>query len=125
MQHTGKAYDRLSSLYDALSHLYSGGKIRALKTAQRAQMRAGDKILYAGVGTGEEAASMARSNVEVTILDTSPHHTVQSERVLAGLCRDHYGRKAVRAAIEKRADQADVYRRRWSAPAVAKQWAIP
>src|SRR5215510_11788534 len=72
MKHTGKAYDRLSSLYDALSHLYSGGKIRALKAAQSAEMRPGDKILYAGVGTGEEAALMARSDVKVTILDISP-----------------------------------------------------
>lgn len=71
-KHTGKAYDRLSSLYDALSHIYSGGKIRALKTAQSAEMRPGDKILYAGVGTGEEAALMVRSDVKVTILDTSP-----------------------------------------------------
>jgi len=72
MKHTGKAYDRLSALYDALSHLYSGGKIRALKAAQSAEMRPGDKILYAGVGTGEEAASVARSDVKVTILDISP-----------------------------------------------------
>ena len=72
MTQTGKAYDRLSSLYDALSHFYSGGKIRALKTAQSAEMRHGDKILYAGVGTGEEAALMTRSDVQVTILDASP-----------------------------------------------------
>jgi demethylmenaquinone methyltransferase/2-methoxy-6-polyprenyl-1,4-benzoquinol methylase len=32
----------------------------------------GDKILYVGVGTGEEAALMARSDVKVTIIDTSP-----------------------------------------------------
>ena len=72
MKHTGKAYDRLSSLYDALSHLYSGGKIRALKAAQSAEMRPGDKILYAGVGTGEEAPLLAHSDVKVTILDASP-----------------------------------------------------
>ena len=35
-------------------------------------MRTGDKIPYAGAGPGEEAALMARSDVEVTILDTSP-----------------------------------------------------
>jgi len=72
MKHTGKAYDRLSAIYDALSHLYSGGKIRAIKAAQSAEMRPGDKILYAGVGTGEEAPLMARSDVKVTILDASP-----------------------------------------------------
>jgi ubiquinone/menaquinone biosynthesis C-methylase UbiE len=72
MKHTGKAYDRLSAIYDALSHLYSGGKIRAIKAAQSAEMRPGDKILYAGVGTGEEAALMVRSDVKVTILDASP-----------------------------------------------------
>ena len=72
MQHPGKAYDRLSSLYDVLSHLYSGGKIRALTAAQSSEIRAGDRILFAGVGTGEEAALVARSDVKVTLLDTSP-----------------------------------------------------
>ena len=72
MQHPGKAYDRLSSLYDVLSHLYSGGKIRALKAAQSSEIRAGDRILFAGVGTGEEAALVAQSDVKVTLLDTSP-----------------------------------------------------
>jgi hypothetical protein len=46
MRYTGKAYDRLSSLYDTLSHLYSGGKIRALKVAKHRD--AGHKILYRG-----------------------------------------------------------------------------
>jgi ubiquinone/menaquinone biosynthesis C-methylase UbiE len=72
MQYPGKAYDRLSSRYDALSHFYSGDKSRALKAAPSAEMRSGDKILYAGVGTGEEAALLVRSDIEVTILDTSP-----------------------------------------------------
>jgi demethylmenaquinone methyltransferase/2-methoxy-6-polyprenyl-1,4-benzoquinol methylase len=69
---TRKAYDKLSSLYDAAAHLYSGGKIRAVKAAQLDEMRPGDKILYAGVGTGEDAAMVARPDVKVTILDTSP-----------------------------------------------------
>jgi ubiquinone/menaquinone biosynthesis C-methylase UbiE len=58
MRYTGKAYDRLSSLYDTLSHLYSCGKIRALKAAQSTEMRPGHKVLYAG--TGAEAALVAR-----------------------------------------------------------------
>jgi len=72
MQHTGKSYDRLSWLYDAAAQLYSGGQIQALKTFQIGELQPGDRVLYAGVGGGEDAVLAANRHVALTVLDTSP-----------------------------------------------------
>jgi ubiquinone/menaquinone biosynthesis C-methylase UbiE len=45
MNDRGKSYDRVARLYDAAAHLYSGGKIRALKAAQIGALQPGQKIL--------------------------------------------------------------------------------
>ena len=72
MQHSGKSYDRLAWLYDAAAHVYSGGQIHALKTFQIGELRAGQRILYAGVGDGEDAVLAANRQVKLTLLDASP-----------------------------------------------------
>ena len=72
MQNTGKSYDRLARLYDAAAHLYSGGQIRALKASQIGELQAGQRILYAGVGDGEDAVLAANRRVTLTLLDLSP-----------------------------------------------------
>lgn len=70
--HTGKSYDRLAWLYDAAAHLYSGGQIHALKTFQIGELQPGNRILYAGVGAGDDAVLAANRRVVLTVLDASP-----------------------------------------------------
>jgi ubiquinone/menaquinone biosynthesis C-methylase UbiE len=71
MTDRGKSYDRLAKLYDAAAHLYSGGQIRALKAAQIVELQPGQRILYAGVGDGEDAVLAANRQVTLTLLDLS------------------------------------------------------
>ena len=71
MADRGKSYDRLAKLYDAAAHLYSGGQIRALKAAQISELQPGQRILYAGVGDGEDAVLAANRQVSLTLLDLS------------------------------------------------------
>ena len=70
--HTGKSYDRLAWLYDAAAHLYSGGQIHALKTFQMGELQSGNRVLYVGVGGGEDAVLAANRRVVLTVLDASP-----------------------------------------------------
>jgi demethylmenaquinone methyltransferase/2-methoxy-6-polyprenyl-1,4-benzoquinol methylase len=71
MADRGKSYDRLAKLYGAAAHLYSGGQIHALKAAQIEELQPGQKILYAGVGDGEDAVLAANRQVSLTLLDLS------------------------------------------------------
>jgi ubiquinone/menaquinone biosynthesis C-methylase UbiE len=71
MRDRGKSYDRLARLYDAAAHLYSGGQIRALKASQIGALQPGQRILYAGVGDGEDAVLAANRRVSLTLLDLS------------------------------------------------------
>jgi demethylphylloquinol methyltransferase len=72
MADRGKSYDRVAKLYDAAAHLYSGGQIRALKAWQVGELQPGQRILYAGVGDGEDAVLAAGRKVTLTLLDLSP-----------------------------------------------------
>jgi demethylmenaquinone methyltransferase/2-methoxy-6-polyprenyl-1,4-benzoquinol methylase len=71
MTDRGKSYDRVAKLYDTAAHLYSGGQIRALKAAQIGELQPGQRILYAGVGDGEDAVLAANRQVTLTLLDLS------------------------------------------------------
>jgi demethylmenaquinone methyltransferase/2-methoxy-6-polyprenyl-1,4-benzoquinol methylase len=61
----------VASIYETLAACYSGGQIAAAKRAQLAEMRPGDRVLYVGVGAGEDAAEAARLGVRLTCLDLS------------------------------------------------------
>jgi demethylphylloquinol methyltransferase len=71
MADRGKSYDRVAKLYDAAAHLYSGGQIRALKASQIGELQPGQRILYAGVGDGEDAVLAANRQVTLTLIDLS------------------------------------------------------
>lgn len=73
-------YDRLASIYDVLANLVSAGRIRAVKQAQLEDIRPGDRVFYAGVGGGEDAAMAARAGARVTVLDLSPKMLARAER---------------------------------------------
>jgi ubiquinone/menaquinone biosynthesis C-methylase UbiE len=52
--------------------VYSGGQIYAAKASQLVPMRSGDRVLYAGVGPGEDAALAERLGAKVTCIDVAP-----------------------------------------------------
>ncbi len=64
-----KNYSPISRIYESLGQIYSGGQIFAAKASQIAQMQPGDRVLYVGVGPGEDAVLAARSGANVTCLD--------------------------------------------------------
>lgn len=68
----GRSYTSVASVYERLGHLYSCGQIAAAKRAQLWQLRPNDRVLYAGVGAGEDAAEAARLGANLTCLDLSP-----------------------------------------------------
>jgi len=97
MADRGKSYDRVAKLYDAAAHLYSGGQIRALKASQIGELQAGQRILYAGVGDGEDAVLAANRQVSLTLIDLSQgmldraagkFQAVDAEGCLELICED-------------------------------------
>ena len=66
-----RSFDRAAWFYEPLAHLHSGGQIAAAKASQVELMSAGDKVLYVGVGTGEDALLAARRGVALTAIDLS------------------------------------------------------
>jgi demethylmenaquinone methyltransferase/2-methoxy-6-polyprenyl-1,4-benzoquinol methylase len=61
----------VASIYETLAGWYSAGRIAATKQAQLAEMRPGDRVLYVGVGAGEDAVQAARLGVRLTCIDLS------------------------------------------------------
>jgi demethylmenaquinone methyltransferase/2-methoxy-6-polyprenyl-1,4-benzoquinol methylase len=51
--------------------MWSNGRVALAKQAQIALIRPGDRVLYAGAGTGEDAIEAARMGAAVTCLDLS------------------------------------------------------
>jgi ubiquinone/menaquinone biosynthesis C-methylase UbiE len=64
-------YGVVAAVYDAAAHLYSGGQIRACKQFQIPEIRPRDRVLYAGAGTGYDAALAARRGGRVTVVELS------------------------------------------------------
>lgn len=64
-------YGPVFALYDPLASLYSRGQIAATKRVQDEFLSAGDRVLYPGVGRGEEALRAAYAGIDVTGLDIS------------------------------------------------------
>lgn len=79
----GRSHTKVASIYERLGQVYSGGQIAAAKRSQLWQMRPGDRVLYAGVGAGEDAAEAARLGAALTCLDLSAAMLARVERRLA------------------------------------------
>jgi len=73
-------YDGAAGWYDLLAQAYSLGRIRACKRAQLEGLAPGDRVLFAGAGTGGEAVEAARRGVRVTVLDRSPAMLARAAR---------------------------------------------
>ena len=59
-------YGEVASFYEELADLYSRGRIAASKRSQLVHLAPGDRVLYVGVGRGEDALEAARKGVRVT-----------------------------------------------------------
>ena len=64
-------YDRAAWFYETSAAVYSLGQINASKQYQLQFMGPGDKVLYLGVGAGEDALQAARTGAQVTCVDIS------------------------------------------------------
>jgi ubiquinone/menaquinone biosynthesis C-methylase UbiE len=66
-----RSYESVAWCYDEIAELYSLGRIARAKAWEVEQMRAGEAVLYAGIGGGEDALLAARCGVDVTGVDLS------------------------------------------------------
>jgi ubiquinone/menaquinone biosynthesis C-methylase UbiE len=64
-------FDRMAGWYDRLATWYSWGRIRQAKLSQIKYIQRGDKVIYCGVGTGEEAIAACKAGAQVTCVDSS------------------------------------------------------
>ena len=65
-------YGSVAGFYDELAEFYSRGRIGATKRVALEVLRPGDRVLFAGVGRGEEAIQAIRFGARVTAIDVSP-----------------------------------------------------
>lgn len=79
----GRSYTRVASFYEVVAGLYSGGQIAAAKRAQLKHLRPGYRVLYVGVGAGEDAVEAARLGARLTCLDLSSAMLSRLEERLA------------------------------------------
>jgi len=65
------SYERVAGFYDVVARGYSLGCIPAVRALHLTALAKGDRVLYAGVGTGEEATQAAALGARVTAVDLS------------------------------------------------------
>lgn len=62
-------YGSIAGMYDLLAGLYSRGQIGTSKRVQLDSIESGDRVLYAGAGSGQEILLAARFGAKVTAID--------------------------------------------------------
>lgn len=72
-------YNHTAWFYEPLAAVYSCGQIRASKLHEIQYMQPGDRVLYAGVGGGEDAVCAAQKGVHVTSIDLAPNMLAKVE----------------------------------------------
>lgn len=65
------SYDPVAKIYEKIAYIYSFGLIRKAKLSQISEISPLDKVLYVGVGSGEDAVCAAKIGAEVTCIDIS------------------------------------------------------
>ncbi len=76
-------YDAVAGIYETLANLYSFGLIRRAKLAELAYLKIGDRVLYLGAGSGEDAVAAARAGARVTAIDLSARMIERLRRRMA------------------------------------------
>jgi demethylmenaquinone methyltransferase/2-methoxy-6-polyprenyl-1,4-benzoquinol methylase len=77
-----KDFSGTAWFYELSSNIFSAGQIAASKSAQIQWMQPGDRVLYLGVGAGEDAILAARKGVELTCIDLSSSMIKRLQRKL-------------------------------------------
>lgn len=85
-------YDAVAGVYDLLADLYGLGLIRACKRSQLTAVRPGDRVLFAGAGSGGEALEAARKGARVTVVDLSPR--------MLSRARDRFRKAGLDSSVE-------------------------
>jgi demethylphylloquinol methyltransferase len=75
-------YNHTAWFYEGLSGFYSAGTILASKLAELPFIQPGDRVLYAGVGGGQDAVAAAELGAEVTCVDLAPAMLDRTRRKL-------------------------------------------
>ena len=65
-------YESVSTIYERMTALFTGGQNLVTRLSQIEDMHAGQRVLYVGVGPGEETIEAARKGIHVTCVDISP-----------------------------------------------------
>jgi demethylphylloquinol methyltransferase len=73
-------FDHIADAYARLGDIYSWGQIRACKAAQMRNIAPGTRVLYAGVGGGEDAVMAAQKGAHVTVIDLSPRMLTEATK---------------------------------------------
>ena len=77
------SYGSIAGSYDWLAAVYSRGRIAASKREQLDAIERGDRVLYAGVGRGEDALLAVRIGARVTAIDLAPEMLDRLSKQLA------------------------------------------
>lgn len=77
------SYGSIAGFYDWLASIYSRGQIAASKRGQLESIECGDRVLYAGVGRGQDALLAARFGAQVTAIDLAPEMLERLSKRLA------------------------------------------
>lgn len=77
-----KNYDRVAWFYEKSARIYSTDQIRKSKRAQLQHFESGAKVLYLGVGSGEDALGAASRGAQVTCIDISQQMIDRLQRKL-------------------------------------------
>ena len=85
METKNRNYNRVSWFYDWLSLIYSAGKISAVKNSQITELQKGNKVLYVGAGSGNEAAKAGHYGCNIICIDIAPS---MIERAKKAFCRN-------------------------------------
>ncbi len=80
---TRHSYQRVAWIYQALAGMFSWGNIRKVKASQIRYLEPGDRVLYPGAGSGEDAVLAARAGARVTVLDLAPAMVERTRRAFA------------------------------------------
>ncbi|MSP59223.1 MAG: class I SAM-dependent methyltransferase [Myxococcales bacterium] len=82
MSAKGSRYRTIAPLYEGMALLYSGGQMRACGAFQAAGLSAGERVLHAGGGAGEDACRAADQGCAVTLVDSSPEMLARARAAL-------------------------------------------
>lgn len=92
-----RSYESVARWYDAIARVYSRGRIGRAKAWQAPRLNPGERVLYVGIGTGEDALMAAQRGARVTGIDLS-----------AAMLR-RAGRRFERAGLDAELIRADFF----------------